>query len=67
MPPVKQRRFAQRYQPARREDEGALTQAHRQLAGQYGRYVYRRIKALLKRSVGPSARTAWSVSGLKKS
>ena len=49
-----QPRGTQRYRAIRREDEDALTQAMVQLAGQYGRYGYRRITALLKRA-------GWSV------
>ena len=45
---VGQSRSTQRYQPLLRDDEEALTQAIITLAGQYGRYGYRRITALLK-------------------
>lgn len=34
--------------PVVRDDEGALSEAITQLAGEYGRYEYRRITALLK-------------------
>ncbi|MDE1160631.1 MAG: IS3 family transposase [Acidobacteriaceae bacterium] len=44
---VKQPRGTQRYRPTQREDEDQLTQAIVVLAGQYGRYGYRRITALL--------------------
>ena len=44
---VKQPRGTQRYRPTQREDEDRLTQAIVVLAGQYGRYGYRRITALL--------------------
>jgi len=44
---VKQPRGTQRYRPTQREDEDRLTQAIVTLAGQYGRYGYRRITALL--------------------
>ena len=46
---VNQPRGTQRYRPTQREDEDRLTQAVVVLAGQYGRYGYRRITALLKR------------------
>ena len=52
---VKQPRGTQRYRPTQRDDEDALTQAIVTLAGQYGRYGYRRITALLKR-------TGWQVA-----
>jgi transposase InsO family protein len=42
-----QSRTTQRYQPIVRDDEGPLTSAIVRLAGQYGRYGYRRITALL--------------------
>jgi putative transposase len=51
---VKQPRGTQRYRPPQREDEDTLTQAIVTLASQYGRYGYRRITALLKR-------TGWQV------
>ena len=44
---VKQPRGTQRYRPTQREDEDRLTQAIVVLVGQYGRYGYRRITALL--------------------
>lgn len=44
-----QPRSAQRYSPIRRNDEDALTQDIVSLAGQYGRYGYRRITALLNK------------------
>jgi len=43
-----QPRTTQRYQPLVRNDEGLLTSAIVRLAGQYGRYGYRRITALLR-------------------
>lgn len=43
-----QSRTTQRYQPIIRDDEGPLTSAIVRLAGQYGRYGYRRITALLR-------------------
>jgi putative transposase len=52
---VKQPRGTQRYRPTQRDDEDTLTRAIVTLAGQYGRYGYRRITALLKR-------TGWQVS-----
>jgi transposase InsO family protein len=51
---VKQPRGTQRYRPTQRDDEDTLPQAIVTLAGQYGRYGYRRITALLKR-------TGWQV------
>ena len=44
---ARQPRGTQRYRPTRRADENELTQAIVTLAGQYGRYGYRRITALL--------------------
>ena len=41
-------RSAVRYEPEPREDESALTGAIIKLAGQYGRYGYRRVHALLQ-------------------
>ena len=41
-----QSRTTQRYEPVTRDDEDALTAIVR-LAGQYGRYGYRRVTALL--------------------
>ncbi|MCU1324117.1 MAG: Integrase catalytic region [Acidobacteriaceae bacterium] len=38
----------QRYQPTQREDEDALTRVIVAIAGQYGRYGYRRIRDLLR-------------------
>ena len=51
---VKQPRGTQRYRPTQREDEDELTRAIVTLASQYGRYGYRRITALLRR-------TGWNV------
>lgn len=45
---VNQPRGTQRYQPLWREDEDQLTQAVLTLAGEYGRYGYRRITKLLQ-------------------
>jgi len=45
---LKQFRGTQRYQPAHRTDEGALTRDIIALASEYGRYGYRRITALLQ-------------------
>ena len=42
-----QSRTTQRYQPIRRDDEAPLTASVIRLAGQYGRYGYRRVTALL--------------------
>ncbi len=52
---VDQPRTTQRYQPILRQDEDALTQAIVSLAGQYGRYGYRRVTALLQEQ-------GWTVS-----
>jgi hypothetical protein len=41
-------RGTQRYIPTQRDDEDRLTKAILELAGQYGRYGYRRITALLQ-------------------
>ena len=66
---VNQPRGTQRYQPTQREDEDRLTQAIVLLAGQYGRYGYRRITALLKRAgwqVGKDrVERIWRREGLK--
>jgi transposase InsO family protein len=66
---VNQPRGTQRLIPIRREDEDALTRAIIQLAGQYGRYGYRRITALLKRAgwqVGKDrVERIWRREGLK--
>ncbi len=45
-----QARSTQRQEPVRREDEDPLTRAILRLAGQYGRYGYRRITAMLRRA-----------------
>ncbi len=47
LPRPGQSRTSQRYQPIIRDDEDALTAAIVRLAGQYGRYGYRRVTALL--------------------
>ena len=64
-----QPRGKQRYRAIRREDEDTLTQAIIQLAGQYSRYGYRRIRALLKRAgwrVGKDrVERIWRREGLK--
>ena len=66
---MNQPRGAQRYQPIHREDEDALTKAVIVLAGQYGRYGYRRITALLNRDgwqVGKDrVERIWRREGLK--
>ena len=66
---VGQSRSTQRYQPLLRDDEDALTQAIISLAGQYGRYGYRRITALLKEEgwvVGKDrVERIWRREGLK--
>jgi hypothetical protein len=51
---ARQPRGTQRYRPTQRADEDKLTEAILTLAGQYGRYGYRRITALL-------ARAGWKV------
>ena len=43
-----QPRATQRYEPLVADDEGPLTAAIIRLAGQYGRYGYRRVTALLR-------------------
>ena len=64
-----QSRSTQRYQPMLRDGEDALTQAIIALAGQYGRYGYRRITALLQEegwSVGKDrVERIWHREGLK--
>jgi putative transposase len=45
---LRQPRSTQRYRPIIRDDEEPLTAAIIQLAGQYGRYGYRRVTALLR-------------------
>jgi putative transposase len=66
---VKQPRGSQRYRPTQREDEDTLTQAIVTLASQYGRYGYRRITALRKRTgwqVGKDrVERIWRREGLK--
>ncbi len=66
---VTQSRGTQRYRPTQREDEDRLTQAIVALAGQYGRYGYRRITALLVRAgwkVGKDrVERIWRREGLK--
>ena len=64
-----QSRSVQRYAPIRRSDEDALTQDIVSLAGQYGRYGYRRITALLNEQgwfVGRDrVQRIWRREGLK--
>ena len=64
-----QSRSTQHYLPILRSDEDALTQAIISLAGQYGRYGYRRITALLQAdgwSVGKDrVERIWRREGLK--
>ena len=66
---LSQPRSTQRYVPQPRHDEGPLTQDIVRLAGQYGRYGYRRITALLQTegwSVSPSrVERIWKREGLK--
>ena len=68
---MKQPRGTQRYRPTQRDDEDTLTQAIVTLAGQYGRYGYRRITALLRRTgwqVGKDrVERIWRREGLKGS
>jgi transposase InsO family protein len=67
---VKPPRGTQRYRPTQREDEDRLTQAIVVLAGQYGRYGYRRITALLVHAgwkVGKDrVERIWRREGLKE-
>ena len=62
-------RGSQRYTPTQRGDEDALTRAIVTLAGQYGRYGYRRITALLQHAgwhVGKDrVQCIWRREGLK--
>jgi putative transposase len=66
---LKQGRGTQRYQPAHRTDEDALTQAIIALASEYGRYGYRRITAKLQEAgwaVGKDrVQRIWRREGLK--
>jgi transposase InsO family protein len=66
---VGQPRGTQRYQPTQRHDEDRLTQAIIALAGQYGRFGYRRIMALLQQAgwqVGKDrVERIWKREGLK--
>ncbi len=66
---VGQPRTTQRYQPTQTDDEDLLTQSIVALAGQYGRFGYRRITALLQLSgwkVGKDrVQRIWRREGLK--
>ncbi len=66
---MQQWRGSQRYAPSRRVDEDALTAAIIALAGQYGRYGYRRITALSHQAgwaVGKDrVQRIWRREGLK--
>ena len=66
---LKQWRGTQRYQPAIRDDEEALTEAILALASEYGRYGYRKITALLQDAgwtVGKDrVQRIWRREGLK--
>ena len=66
---VYQPRGTQRYQPTQRNDEDALTRAILALAGQYGRYGYRRITIKLQQAgwrVGKDrVERIWRREGLK--
>jgi hypothetical protein len=66
---LQQWRGTQRYAPQRRVDEDQLTAAIIALAGQYGRYGYRRITALLNQAgfaVGKDrVQRIWRCAGLK--
>jgi len=66
---VNQPRGTQRYQPTQRNDEDELTRDIIALAGEYGRYGYRRITALLNRAgwnVGKDrVQRIWRREGLK--
>jgi hypothetical protein len=62
-------RRTQRHAPLRRVDEDALTAAVIALAGQYGRYGYRRVTALLNQGGWPVGKDRvqriWRREGLK--
>jgi HTH-like domain len=62
-------RSSVRYVPQPRDDEAALTQAVIRLAGQYGRYGYRRIHALVMAEGWQVSRSRveriWKREGLK--
>jgi putative transposase len=66
---MQQGRGTQRYAPLRRVDEDALTAAIIALAGQYGRYGYRRVTALLNQAGWPVGKDRvqriWRREGLK--
>lgn len=66
---TEQSRSVQRYAPLIRSDEDALTRDIVQLAGQYGRYGYRRITVLLNEQGWPVGRDRvqriWRREGLK--
>ena len=66
---MNQPRGTQCYQPTQREDEDRLTRAIVCLAGEYGRYGFRRITALLQRAgwhVGKDrVERIWRREGLK--
>jgi len=66
---LEQWRGTQRYAPIQRNDEDALTRAIVTLATKYGRYGYRRIRALLQRAgwrVGKDrVQCIWRREGLK--
>lgn len=66
---LEQPRSSQRYQPLLRDDEAPLTQAIVTLAGQFGRYGYRRVTALLRRDGWrvnhKRVERIWRAAGLK--
>ena len=66
---LQQGRGTQRYAPLRRVAEDALTTALIALAGQYGRYGYRRVTALLNQAGWPVGKDRvqriWRREGLK--
>lgn len=66
---VGQPRGTQRYQPTQRHDEDQLTQAVIAMAGEYGRYGYRRVTALLQEAGWAVGRDRveriWQREGLK--
>jgi len=67
---VGQARGTQRYQPTQRDDEDRLTQAIIALAGEYGRYGYRKIAELLRSTAGwvvndKRVERIWRREGLK--
>jgi putative transposase len=60
---LKQWRGTQRYQPAHRTDEDALTRDIIELASEHGRYGYRRITALMQARGWPVGRNVCNEFG----